>query len=73
MRYSTLIEHVQHGLIALPRRFMPMASTRAKPLPIKALAAKFNKYIVPTSNKSYLCPHLEYCISMAIKGLNTIL
>ena len=29
---------------------MPVASTRAKPSPIKALTAKFNKYIAPTSN-----------------------
>jgi len=29
---------------------MPVASARAGPLPIKALAAKFNKYIAPTSN-----------------------
>ena len=52
---------------------MPMASAKAKLSSIKTLAAKFNKYIVPISNQSYLCPHLKYYISMAIKGLNTIL
>ena len=29
---------------------MPMTSTRAGPLPIEALAAKFNKHAAPTSN-----------------------
>ena len=29
---------------------MPVISARAKLLPIKALAAKFNKYTVPISN-----------------------
>jgi len=29
---------------------MPIISIRAGPSPIKALAAKFNKYIAPTSN-----------------------
>jgi len=29
---------------------MPITSIRARPLPIEALAAKFNKYIAPTSN-----------------------
>ena len=45
MRHSTLIEYIRYGLIALPRRFMPIVSIRARPLLIKALAAKFNKYI----------------------------
>ena len=29
---------------------MPVTSVRARPLPIEALAAKFNKYIAPISN-----------------------
>jgi len=52
---------------------MPVMSVRARPLPIKALTAKFTRYIVPTSNQCYLYLYLEYCIIIAVKGLNTIL
>jgi len=45
-----LTEYIQYSLIALPRRFMPVMSIRAKLSPIKVLATKFNKYIVPTNN-----------------------
>ena len=50
MHCSALIEHVQHGLIALPGHFMPVTFARAGLSSIKALAAKFNKYIAPISN-----------------------
>ena len=44
------MEHVWYSLIALPRYFMPVISARARPSPIEALAAKFNKHAVPISN-----------------------